>query len=459
MDNKIDETADIVHPLKKTDLIYQIEDRPPLREAIFVALQHLLAIFVAIITPAIIISDALNVDLETKNFLISMSLLTSGIATFIQCRGVGPFGSRLLCIQGTSFSFIGPITSIFGGMGSLALPTIFAACMASAPIEMVVSRLLKYTRKVITPLVSGIVVTMIGLSLIKVAIISCGGGYSALNNGTMGSLTNLGLAAIVFVSIVLLNSSKNRYLRMCSIIFGLIIGYVIAFFMGLIDFSQISNVSAINIPQPLKYGLNFQLETFIPAFIALGIIYFITSIEAYGDITANCMIGGESIKDEKFTKRAQGGVLADGFTSVVSGIFNSFPTSIFAQNNGIIQLTGVASRYIGYFIAGFLVLLSLFPFVTSIFSIMPEPVLGGATLLMFGTVAASGVRIIASQNINRKAVLVLAVSFACGLGVELVPQILDHMPTWIQGTFKSGIATGGLAAIVSNLVIRIKEQN
>lgn len=450
---KEEEMCEIVHPLKKTDLIYQIEDRPPFKEAFFVALQHLLAIFVAIITPPLIISTALNLEAETTAFLVSMSLLSSGIATFIQCKRFGGLGSGLLCIQGTSFSFIGPITSGFAGMGVVALPAIFGACIAAAPVEMIVSRVLKYTKKIITPLVSGIVVTMIGLSLIKVAIISCGGGFSAMQNGTMGSMTNLGLAALVLVSIVLLNSAKNKYLRMSSIIIGLFIGYIAAYIMGMIDFSSISTLGMFTIPQPFKYGLGFDLGTFI----ALGIIYFITSIEAYGDITANSMIGGEPIEGEKFTKRVQGGVLADGFTSVIAGVFNSFPTSVFAQNNGIIQLTGVASRYIGYYIAGFLVILSLFPFVGGLFSVIPEPVLGGATLLMFGTVAASGIRIIASQDINRKAILVLAVSFACGLGVELVPDILNHMPSWIQGTFKSGIATGGLVAIIANVVIRIKE--
>lgn len=445
-----EEHGEIVHPLQKTDLIYQIEDNPPFREAFFVALQHLLAIFVAIITPPLIISGALGLDAETSAFLVSMSLFTSGIATFIQCKRFGILGSGLLCIQGTSFSFLGPIAAT-GGL--LPLGAIFGSCIAAAPVEMFVSRILKYTKKIITPLVSGIVVTMIGLSLIKVAIISCGGGFAAIENNTMGSLQNLGLAALVFVSILLFNSAKNKYLRMSSIIISLFIGYVVAYFMGLIDFSSLSTLGMFTIPQPLKYGLGFDPGLFI----ALGIIYFITSIEAYGDITANSMIGGEPIEGEKFMKRVQGGVLADGFTSVISGLFNSFPTSVFAQNNGIIQLTGVASRYIGYYIAAFLVILSLFPFVGGIFSLIPEPVLGGATLLMFGTVAASGVRIIASQNINRKAILVLAVSFACGLGVELVPDILNHMPSWIQGTFKSGIATGGLVAIVANVIIRIKE--
>lgn len=448
--NELDE---IIQPIRKTDLIYQIEDRPPFKEAVFAAFQHLLSIFVAIVTPPLIIGASLGLDMETTGFLVSMALLASGISTFIQCKRFGPVGCGLLCVQGTSYSFIGALTASFAGMGVAALPAIFGVCIAGSLVEMVVSRILKYTKKIITPLVSGIVVTMIGLCLIKVAIISCGGGYAAYDNGTMGSSRNLLLAAIVLVSILIFNSFNNKYLRMCSIIIGLIIGYIVAYMFGMIDFSQLNSLGAINIPQPFKYGLGFDWS----AFIAIAIIYFITSIEAYGDITANSMIGGEPVQGPKFMKRAQGGILADGINSMIAGVFNSFPNSIFAQNNGLIQLTGVASRYVGYFIAAFLVILSAFPFIGGIFSIMPEPVLGGATLLMFGTVAASGVRIIASQDINRKAVLVLAVSFACGLGVELVPDIFMQAPGWVKGIFSSGITTGGLTAIIANAVIRIKE--
>ena len=460
MDSNNKEIDILTKPIQKTDLIYQIEDKPPFGEAIFVALQHLLAIFVAIITPPLIIASAVRLDTETTGFLVSMALLTSGISTFIQCKQIGPIGCGLLCVQGTSFSFIGALNASFAGMGMAALPIMFGVTIAGAPIEMIVSRLLKYTRKIITPLISGIVVTMIGLCLIKVAIISCGGGYDSMNMDatqfpklTFGSWHNLGLAAIVLCSIVFLNSFKNKYIRMSSIIIGLVIGYIVAYLMGRIDFSLISGLGTINIPVPFKYGLGFNWS----AFISIALIYFITSIEAYGDITANSMIGGEAIEGPEFLKRAQGGIMADGINSMLAGVLNSFPNSIFAQNNGLIQLTGVASRYIGYYIAALLIILSIFPFVGGIFSIMPAPVLGGATLLMFGTVAASGIRIIASQDINRKAILVLAISFACGLGVELVPDILLQTPSWFKGTFSSGITTGGVAAIIANIIIRIKD--
>ena len=431
-------------------LIYGLEARPPLRDTLFAALQHLLAIFVAIITPPLIIAGALNLDLETTGFLVSMSLFVSGVATFIQCRKVGPVGGGLLCVQGTSFSFIGPIISagLAGG-----LPAIFGATIIGSVVEMFVSRVLKYMRRIITPLVSGIVVTLIGLSLIRVGITACGGGETAKAAGTFGSLEYVGLAALVLTLIIFFNRSNNQYLRMSSIVIGLLVGYVVSWAMGMVNFSDIQDYGNLNIPVPFRYGVSFDLS----AIISLGLVYLITAIEAYGDITANSLISGQPVEGEKFMKRASGGIMADGFNSMIAGIFNSFPNSIFAQNNGMIQLTGVASRYVGYFIAGMLVLLGLFPAVGLIFSLMPEPVLGGATLLMFGTVAAAGIRIIASQDINRKATLVIAISFSFGLSVELVPEILSQLPETIRNIFSSGITTGGIMAILTNALIRIKE--
>ena len=431
-------------------LIYGLNDRPPFKEAFFAALQHLLAIFVAIITPPLIIAGALKLDAETTGYLVSMALFASGISTFVQCRRFGCIGTGLLCIQGTSFSFIGPIIS--AGMTG-GLPLIFGSCMAASCVEMVISRVLKYTRRIITPLISGIVVTLIGMSLIKVGITACGGGAVAQADGTFGSLRYVGLAALVLVLIIFFNRSGNRYLRMSSIVIGLVIGYVVAWTMGMVDFSSIDSYGGFNLPHPFRFGLDFDWSSFI----ALGLIFMITAIEAYGDITANSLISGEPVEGDKFIRRASGGILADGFNSMLAGMLNSFPNSIFAQNNGMIQLTGVASRYVGYYIAAFLVLLGLFPAVGLVFSLMPEPVLGGATLLMFGTVAAAGIRIIAAQNIGRKAILVMAVSFSLGLSVELVPDILCQLPETLRGIFSSGITTGGLAAIVSNALIQIKE--
>lgn len=380
-----------------------------------------------------------------------MALFASGVSTFIQCRRVGPLGAGLLCVQGTSFSFIGPIISagLAGG-----LPLIFGCTIAAAPVEMIVSRTFRYLKQIITPLVSGIVVLLIGLSLIKVGIISCGGGNAAMSDGTFGNWQNLSIAALVLVSVLFFNKSKNKYIRMSSIVLGLLVGYVLAYILGRVDLSgmETTKIALLNIPVPFKYGLSLNLSSFI----AIGLIYLITAIEATGDITANSMISGEPVEGDKYIKRVSGGVLADGFNSLLAGVFNSFPNSIFAQNNGLIQLTGVASRRVGYYIAAMLIVLGLFPGIGLIFSLMPDPVLGGATLLMFGTVAAAGIRIIAAQDIDRKATMILAISLSLGLGVELMPDILRNISLDLRGIFSSGITTGGLAAIISNMLIRGK---
>ena len=399
-------------------------------------------------TPPLIIASQLGLDIETTSFLVSMALIASGVSTFLQCRRFGPVGTGLLCIQGTSYSFIGPI--ITAGAGGLGV--VFGSCMAASLVEVFVGRILQYARRIITPVVSGIVVTLIGLCLIKVGISACGGGSQALEDGTFGSLRNLGLAVLVLLVIIFFNNRKNRYLRMSSIVIGLAVGYAAAWYMGMIDFSAVKSYGGFYLPVPFKFGIGFSLS----AFISLSIIFVITAIESYGDITANSMISGEPVEGPEFMKRASGGVVANGVASLFAAMLNSFPNSIFAQNNGMIQLTGVASRYVGYFISAMLVLLGVFPAISLVFSLMPQPVLGGATLLMFGTVAATGIRIIASQKLGRKEVLVIAISLAAGLSVEFMPEILNGMPEELRNILSSGITTGGVTAILSNLLIRIK---
>ena len=430
-------------------IIYGVNDRPPLQETLFAAVQHLLAIFVAIITPPLIIADALKLDLATTGFLVSMALFVSGVSTFIQCRKFGPVGCGLLCVQGTSFSFIGPIIAI-GQAGGLSL--IFGACIAAAPVEMAVSYSFRYLRRIITPLVSGIVVMLIGLSLVKAGVIAFGGGDPAAAD--FGSPRNLIVAGTVLASVIALNCSNNKYVRMSSIFLGVIIGYVLALVMGMVDFGKldVSSIESFYVPVPFKMGVGFSVSSII----AVALVYLVTAIEATGDVTANSMVSGEPVDGEVYVKRVSGGVFADGLNSLLAGVFSSFPNSIFAQNNGIIQLTGVASRYVGYFIAAMLVVLGLFPIVGIVFSLMPSPVLGGATLLMFGTVAAAGVRIVASEKLDRKAVLVIAASLSLGMGVELMPDILKQLPEGISTIFSSGITTGGLTAILANALFNRK---
>ena len=450
------------NPTRKTDLIYQLNDRPPLPQTLFAALQHLLAMFVAVITPSLIICQALGVSAEQTNTIISMSLFASGISSFIQIRTFGPIGSGLLSVQGTSFNFLGPIIgaglALKAGGASVEsmMAAIFGTILVASFAEILLSRVLEYARRIITPLVSGIVVTLIGLTLIQVGLVSMGGGYAALGDGTFGSLDKLALAGTVLGLIVLLNRAKNPYVRVASIVIAMLVGYVMAYFMGMVDTRQASSSSAlVALPIPMQFGLSFDWSLFIP----LVLIFLITALEAIGDITATSEVSGEPVKGPVYMKRIKGGVLADGLNSALAAVFNSFPNSTFSQNNGVILLTGVASRYVGYFIAGMLVLLGLFPGVAGFVQLIPEPVLGGATIVMFGTIAAAGVRIISRVDLDRRAILIMALSFSMGLGIAQKPEILQFMPEFIKSIFSSGVAAGGITAIVLNLLLPEKLQD
>jgi len=440
-----------------TDLIFKLDDRPPAFQAFLAALQHMMAIFIGIITPPLIIGGALGLTPDLKAYIISMALFASGISTFIQVKKIGPIGSGLLSIQGTSFTFlslcIGIGLSVLAGGGTQeqALGTIFGVCIIASPVEMIFSRFIPLLKRIITPLVSGIVVTLIGMSLIKVGITDIGGGQWLLDNKPefFGSGTNLMLAGVVIIVIVILNRSSNKWLRMSAVVIGLIIGYIIAAIMGLVNFGNISTMKFINAPIPFRFGFHISWGHVFP----MALLYLITTVESIGDLTATSMISGEPIEGKTYFKRISGGVLGDGINSALAGVFNSFPNTTFSQNNGVIQMTGVASRQVGFWIAGLLVLFGLFPIVGGLFSVIPNSVLGGATIIMFGTVAASGIRIIASSIINRRGVLIMAISFGLGLGVAFVPQILANAPALIRQIFGSAITTGGLTAIILNIVL------
>ena len=435
-------------PAQTSDVIYRLEDRPAPGQAALAAIQHLLAIFVGIVTPTLVLSGPLELDGATTSYLVSMALMVSGVATFIQCRKIGPIGSGLLSIQGTSFAFIGPMIAagIAAGKGTSGLAMIFGLCLAGSPIEMIFSRFIHLAKNIITPIVTGTVVTLIGLSLIRVGVTDMAGGVGAED---FGSVRNLSLAFIVIVTVIALNLSKNQYLRMGSIVIGLIVGYIISFFLGMVDFSSLSNLPVVSVPVPFKFGLDFNFALFIP----FALLYLITTIESTGDLTATSLVSGEPIEGDVYINRIKGGVLGDGVNSMIAAIFNTFPNTTFSQNNGVIQLTGVASRYVGFFIAGFLVLLGIFPIVGGVINAMPRPVLGGATIIMFGTVAAAGIKIISTDKIDRRGMLILAISLGLGLGVQVVPNVLDSMPTMIKTIFSSPITTGGLTALVLNVVI------
>jgi xanthine permease XanP len=438
-----------------SELLYGLDDKPPLRETLFVALQHVFAVFVGIITPPLIICNALKLDRVGTVYLVSMSLFVSGLATLIQSRRIGPVGSGLLSIQGTSFVFLGPIISTAGlsiaagASNTRALGMVFGVCLAGSMVPIAMSQFIRLATRVITPLVTGTVVTLIGLTLIEVGITSMGGGFDARHNGSFGSPQNLLLAGIVVVVIVALNSSSIPQLRMTSVVIGLGAGYLAAFLMGRVDLHGLRELPPIAVPVPLRYGLGFNPGACLP----FAFLYAITVIESVGDLTATSLLTNQPIQGKTYFRRLRSGILADGINSLLAACFNSFPSTTFAQNNGVIQLTGVGSRHVGTFVAAILMLLGLFPVVGGLVQALPQSVLGGATIIMFGTVAVAGIRILAGANLNRRSSIIVAVSLGLGLGVTFVPDILRALPELARNTLTSGIATGGMCALLLNAIL------
>jgi len=236
---------------------------------------------------------------------------------------------------------------------------------------------------------------------------------------------------------------------MGSIVIGLVVGYIIASFLGLVQYGKISSLGVFTAPIPFRFGFHISWAHIIP----MALLYLITTVESIGDLTATSMVSGEPIEGDIYVERIAGGVFGDGVNSALAAIFNSFPNTTFSQNNGVIQMTGVASRKVGFWISGLLVVFGLFPIIGGLFSIIPNSVLGGATIIMFGTVAAAGIKIIASSIIDRRGMLIMAISLGLGLGVAFRPELLGNFPMIMKQIFGSAITTGGLTAIFLNVVL------
>ncbi|WP_195432611.1 nucleobase:cation symporter-2 family protein [Morganella morganii] len=443
-----------------SDLIYQLEDKPPFLQAIIGAITHLLAIFVPMVTPALIVGTALQLSPETNAYLVSMAMIASGVGTWLQVNRYGMVGSGLLSIQSVNFSFVTVMIAIGTSMRAdgvdeeLLLSTIFGISFAGAFLVVGSSFILPYLRRVITPTVSGIVVLMIGLSLIKVGIIDFGGGFSAKSSGTFGDYQNIGVGLLVLLVVIGFNCCKSPLLRMGGIAIGLIVGYICALFLGMVDFSQMSKAAFITIPVPFKYGFSFNFAHFL----VVAIIYLLSVLEAVGDLTATALVSGQKIQGPEFQSRLKGGVMADGLVSVAASAMSSLPLTTFAQNNGVIQMTGVASRHVGKIIAVILVILGLFPGIGWFFTTIPAPVLGGAMTLMFSMIAIAGIRIILSNGLRRRETLIVATSLGLGLGVSYDPAVFHVLPTSLYALAENPICMGGVTAIILNLIIPISKE-
>ncbi|ELC8443144.1 purine permease [Clostridium perfringens] len=428
--------------LKNTEvnLIYGVDDNLDLPKKVLFGLQHIFAAFGGIIVVPLVIATSLGFDNKTTTALISASILASGLATVIQAKGVGKVGARVACIMGTDFTFVSPAISVGSVLG---LPGIIGATILGSLFEVILSFFIKPLMKFFPPLVTGTVVALIGLTLLPVSIDWAAGGAGSPN---YASLENLAVAMFVLVITLLLNNYGKGMVSSASILIGIVVGYIVCIPLGLVDFTPVKEASWVSFPKILEFGVTFDAKAvmaFIPA-------YFVATIGTVGCLKAI----GETSNIDIDDKRVAAGVLSDGVGSALGGLVGSCPNTSFSQNIGIISLTKVASRHVAVMAGILLVILGFLPKISAIITGIPNPVLGGVGIMMFGTVAAAGIRTLSNIDLTERNLLIIAISMGLGLGVTFRPDVIQNLPEAIRMIFSSGISTGTIAALILNAVLK-----
>jgi NCS2 family nucleobase:cation symporter-2 len=423
-------------------VLYDIEDKPPLGKAIPLGIQHVLAMFLGNVAPPLILAGAIGSVTGETTFLVQMALIVAGVATIVQAYPIGPVGARLPVVMGTSFAFLGPLIGIGNQFGIAA---VFGASLLAAPVEVIMGVSFDRFRQYFPPLVTGIVVMLIGLTLIPTGMNYAAGASAGPSAEGYGSFVNLGLAGLVLIVTVGLNQFFEGFLRVISVFVGIIVGYLAALALGVVDLSAVAAAGWVTVPVPLKYGLAFEPS----AIVTVAFLYIITGMETIGDISGTVSATGRDATREEI----RGGLVADGVMSVFGAVFNALPNTSFSQNVGLVNFTGVASRYVAGIGGVVLLALGFVPKVGAVVSAMPDAVLGGGALILFAMIFSSGARLI-TQNVelDHRNSTILAMSMALGLGVAFRPEILQHFPSEVQTLFGSALVTGGMAALVLNIV-------
>ncbi len=428
---------------------------PALGKAIPLGIQHVLAMFVSNVTPAIIIASvagfgfgAPNADIPALIYLIQMAMMFAGVATLIQTIGIGPVGAKLPIVQGTSFAFLPVMIPAMIGAGTAGLAGLMTGVVIGGLFHAVLGLFVGKIRFALPPLVTGLIVLMIGLSLIKVGILYAAGGAGDFNMSkpTWGSLNNWFQAGVVIFVTLGLKFFARGLLSVSAVLIGLIVGYIVAYIMGDVNLAGIGRAGWFALPSPFKFG--FEINWAI--IIGMCLMAFISAIETVGDVSGITKGGaGREATDEEVV----GATYADGLGSALAGIFGSLPNTSFSQNVGLIAMTGVMSRHVVTIGAIFLIVCGLIPKIGAVINTVPIQVLGGGVIVMFGMVAAAGASMLSDVKWNSRNMVIFAVALSVGLGLQQVPDAMGFLGSTSKILMTSGLLPAAFIAILLNLVL------
>ena len=419
----------------------------PLGPRTALGVQHVLAMFASNVTPSIIIAGAAGFAFggEDMVYLVQMAMLFAGVATLFQTIGFGPIGARLPVMQGTSFAFVPIMIGIVKTSGMAAL---FGAVIVAGLFHTFLGSVIGRIRHWFPPLVTGIVITAIGLALLPVGIKYASGGAAAfqMNAPEWGDFSRWGLALVVIFVALGFKFFTRGTMSSAAILIGLIAGYVVGYLTGAVNFGGVAKAAWFAVPQPFKYGVEFSAF----AIIGMCLMSLVSAIETVGDISGIAKGGANR---EATDKELSGGTYADGFGSFIAGLFGGLPNTSFSQNVGLISMTGVMSRSVVTLGALFLVACGLIPKVGAVVAAMPISVLGGGVIVMFGMVVSAGINMLSDVHWNRRNMIILAMSLSVGLGIQAVPKSMQHLPDSLEMLMVSGLLPAAAISVILNLLI------
>ena len=430
---------------------------PGFAAAIPLSIQHILAMFISNVTPAIIVAGAAGFgfgspDVSALLYMIQMSMLFAGLATLLQTIGMGPVGSRLPIVQGTSFAFLPIMIPLVAGQGVEAMAVLTTGALFGGLFHAGLSVFVKQLRCAFPPLVTGLVVAMIALSLLQVGIQYAAGGVPLRGSDDYGSWQSWLLASIVIVATFGFKFFTKGMWSSASVLLGLLVGYGVAFAMGRVDLQDVSTAGWVSVPVPFHFGFSFSVSAVI-GFCLMGIV---SAIETVGDVSAIAEGGaGREAKDEELS----GATLADGVGTSLAAVFGGLPNTSFSQNVGLIAMTGIMSRHIVSLGAVFLIICGLLPKVGAFIITIPIEVLGGGVIIMFGMVASAAISILSNVQWSQRNMLIFALSLSLGFGLQLEPQALQHVPEDVRMFLTSGLLPATFLAVLLNLVLPELEED